>query len=134
MNIPAADNLHLVEDGAMVTIPLEYNLNDKGCLFAGSLFAGAILAAYRAAERLFAEQGQSGALVAKTASVHYLKRIVSDGRATVVECGEPVSRANGNQALSVTVGVLDSEHNRCAELTAEFILLRERSLTADAGR
>ena len=127
MKIPAAGNLRLREEGGAVTVPLEHNLNDKGCLFAGSIYAGAILAGYRAAERAFARRGLSGELVAKTASVSYLGRIVTDGVAEVVACGEPAQKANGNQVLALTVAVFDSARNRCAECSAEFVLLKARA-------
>ena len=126
MTIPAADKLHLSEDGAGVRIPLEQNRNDKGSLFAGSIFAGAILAGYRAAERCFAERGIGGELVAKTASISYIKRIVSDGRAEAVFCSEPLRKPNGNHTLTVTVSVADAERVRGADVTAEFVLLKEK--------
>ncbi len=69
MHMPATDNLRLREEGAEVRIPLGPNLNDKGCLFAGSIYSGAILAAYRAAERLLADRGLTGGLVARQASI-----------------------------------------------------------------
>lgn len=129
MNIPAADNLHIREEGAEILIPLAYNLNDKGCLFAGSIFAGAVLAAYRAAERLFAERGLAGELVAKRSSVNYLKRLESDGHAAATTCGEPAGKPNGNHTLTVTVAVLDAARNLCAEFTTEFVLLKDRTRT-----
>ena len=127
MNIPAIDNLCIREEGAEIRIPLEHNRNDKGCLFAGSIFSGAILAAYRAAERLFAERGLTGALVAKTASVNYLRSIVSDGSAVATACGEPVCKPNGNHTLTVTVSVQDAGGAACAEFTGEFVLLKPRN-------
>lgn len=126
MNIPAADALCLREEGEAVRIPLERNVNDKGCLFAGSVYAGAILAAYRAAERLFAARGLAGELVAKAASVSYSGRIVSDGRAAVSACGEPLLKANGNHVLAVTAEVCNEEGAPCAEVKAEFVLLARR--------
>jgi len=126
MHIPAAKNLHLSEEGEGILIPLEHNLNDKGSLFAGSIFAGAVLAAYRAAERVFAERGLAGDLVAKHASVNYLKRLESDGRAAAASCGEPVCKPNGNHALTVAVSVRDADSLPCAEFVAEFILLGKR--------
>jgi len=126
MNIPAADNLHLREEGGQVAIPLEQNSNDKGCLFAGSIYSGAIIAAYRAAEQCFAEHGLAGALVAKTASIRYLKSIVSDGRAAATASGEPLLKPNGNHALTVAVAVLDEHGTPCAEVQAEMILMKER--------
>ena len=126
MNIPASDNLHLSEEDGQIAIPLEQNRNDKGCLFAGSIYSGAIIAAYRAAERCFAEHGLSGALVAKTAAVSYLKSIVSDGLAVATACGEPLLKPNGNHALTVTVAVRDALGMPCAEIKAELILLKDR--------
>ena len=126
MNIPASDNLHLSEEDGQIAIPLERNRNDKGCLFAGSIYSGAIIAAYRAAERRFAERGLAGALVAKTASVSYLKSIVSDGRAVATACGEPRLKPNGNHALTVAVAVNNAEGEPCAEIKAELILLKDR--------
>ena len=127
MNIPAAKNLHLSEEGEVILIPLEHNLNDKGSLFAGSIYAGAVLAAYRAAERCFAGRGLSGNLVAKTASIDYLKSIVTDGHATGAAAGEPLLKPNGNHSLTVTVTVNNEEGSPCAEFKAEFILLKNRA-------
>ncbi len=132
MNIPASDNLHLKEEAGGVTIPFEHNRNDKGSLFAGSIYAGAILAAYRAAERLFAERGLGGDLVAKTATVSYLRRIVSDGRATASPQGEPVCKPNGNRVLRVAVAVADAAGVPCAELTAELVLMKDRTQAPQA--
>ena len=132
MNIPASDNLHLKEEAGGVTIPFEHNRNDKGSLFAGSIYAGAILAAYRAAERLFAERELGGDLVAKTATVSYLRRIVSDGRATASPQGEPVCKPNGNRVLRVAVAAADAAGVPCAELTAELVLMKDRTQAPQA--
>jgi thioesterase domain-containing protein len=124
MIIPAADNMGLREVDTGVHIPLACNANDKGSLFAGSIFSGATLAAYRATERLFASRGLSGDLVAKTASINYLKRIVSDGLAQATPSSEPVLKPNGNYTVSMNVRVFDTDGTCGAELTAEFILLK----------
>lgn len=128
MNIPAVENLQLREEGAEVRIPLGPNLNDKGCLFAGSIYSGAILAAYRAAERSFAERGLTGGLVAKQAAIRYLKSLVSDGTAAVAACDGPVCKPNGNHTLTVTVSVSGADGTPCAEFTGEFVLLKKRPL------
>lgn len=126
MNIPAADNMGLREEDAGVRIPLASNSNDKGSLFAGSIFSGATLAAYRAAERLFHARGLTGDLVAKTATVHYLKRLVSDGFAVATPASEPLLKPNGNTTISMNVRVCDDTGVCGAELSAEFILLPKR--------
>jgi hypothetical protein len=124
----------LREEGEGVVIPLARNANDKGCLFAGSIFSGATLAAYRAAERLFAARGLAGDLVAKAASICYLRRIEADGRAVATPQGEPLCKPNGNHALTVSVAVLDDEGACGAELAAEFVLLKQRAnATAASG-
>lgn len=128
MTIPAADNMGLCDDTAGVRIPLAVNVNDKGCLFAGSIFSGATLAAYRAAERLFAARGLSGDLVAKTATINYLKRIETDGFAQAVPVSEPVLKPNGNYTVTMNVRVLDQAGGCGAELSAEFILLQKKSV------
>jgi len=127
MNIPASDNLHLHEEGQRICIPLAYNVNDKGCLFAGSIYSGAVLAAYRAAEKMAAQNGLAGVLVAKTASVRYLKSIQSDGYAVATPCGAPLCKPNGNHALKVTVIVSDAAGTACAEIQAELILMKDRT-------
>jgi hypothetical protein len=126
MIIPAADNMGLREGDAGVHIPLVCNANDKGSLFAGSIFSGATLAAYRAAERLFESRGLTGDLVAKTATVNYLKRIISDGLAQAIPINEPILKPNGNYTVSMNVCVVDTDGTCGAELTAEFILLPKR--------
>ena len=130
MIIPAADNMGLREEGERIVIPLARNINDKSCLFAGSIGAGATLCAYRSAERLFASRALSGDIVAKAASIDYLKRIESDGFAAVEACGEPVCKPNGNYVLSLTGGVSDAAGTRCAALTAELVLLKTRAASA----
>jgi thioesterase domain-containing protein len=127
MTIPAADNMGLREEGVVVVIPLAQNVNDKGCLFAGSIFAGATLAAYRAAERLFAARGLAGDLLAKGASIRYLARIESDGLAAAAPQGEPREKPNGNRALAVRATVCDAAGALGAELDAEFVLLAPRA-------
>ena len=124
MIIPAADNVGLREVDTGVHIPLACNANDKGSLFAGSIFSGATLAAYRATERLFASRGLTGDLVAKTASINYLKRIVSDGLAQATPVSEPVLKPNGNYTVTMRVRVVNTDGMCGAELSAEFILLK----------
>jgi thioesterase domain-containing protein len=126
MIIPAANNMGLCEADTGVLIPLASNTNDKGSLFAGSIFSGATLAAYRAAERLFESRGLTGDLVAKTATVNYLKRIISDGLAQAIPINEPILKTNGNYTVSMNVCVVDTDGTCGAELTAEFILLPKR--------
>jgi len=126
MNIPAVQNLQLREEGAVIRIPLGPNLNDKGCLFAGSIYAGSVLAAYRAAERLCAERGLTGGLVTKTATIQYLKPIATDGVALATSWEEPVLKPNGNRKVTVSVAVKDAGGAVRAEMKAELILLAER--------
>lgn len=126
MLIPAADNMGLSETNGCVLIPFARNVNDKGCLFAGSIFAGATLSAYRAAERIFEARGLSGDLVAKGAAIRYLRRIESDGRAVATPQGEPLEKSNGNRTLTVTVAVFDEAGARGAEFTAELVWLKDR--------
>jgi hypothetical protein len=125
MKIPAADNMGLSERNGGVLIPLSSNNNDKGSLFAGSLFSGATLAAYRATERLFEGRGLKGELVAKTASINYLKRITTDGLAVASPVAEPLLKPNGNYTVTMRARVTDTAGVVGAELTAEFILLKK---------
>ena len=127
MIIPAADNMGLREVATGVLIPLASNANDKGSLFAGSLFSGATLAAYRAAERLFESRALTGELVAKTATIHYLKRIVSDGVAQATPASDPLLKPNGNYTVTMNVRVVDPDGTCGAELKAEFILLQKKN-------
>ena len=130
MNIPACDRLEISETEGRISIPFGANQNDKGCLFAGSIYAGGIVAAYRAAERCLDARGLAGALVAKTATVRYLKSIATDGVAVADVCGEPLLKPNGNYALSVAVEVRDASGVPCAEVQAEMILMKPRPPTA----
>jgi thioesterase domain-containing protein len=125
MKIPAADNMGLSEREEGVLIPLGTNLNDKGSLFAGSLFSGATLATYRATERLFASRGLTGELVAKKATIQYLKRVVTDGLAVASPVAEPLLKPNGNYTVTMRAVVTDTAGQVCAELTAEFILAKK---------
>jgi thioesterase domain-containing protein len=124
--IPAAEHLQLSDDAGGIRIPLEINCNDKGCLFAGSIYAGAMLAAYRAAEQRCARDRLDGNLVAKDASIRYLKPVTSDGHAAVSSCTEPLLKPNGNRTLTVVAVVADAHGTPCAEVTAELILLAHR--------
>lgn len=124
MIIPAAEQMGLREGPSGVTIPLATSVNDKGYLFAGSIFSGATLAAYRCTERLFEARGMRGELVSKTATITYLRRILSDGLAIATPAGEPLLKPNGNYTVTQTVQVLDQDGLSCAELTAEFILVK----------
>ena len=126
MLIPAAEGVRLREEGGCVVIPFGRHVNDKGCLFAGSIGAGATLAAYRAAEAAFAARGLAGELVAKTAETRYLSRIAGDGRAVAEPPGEPCLKPNGNRTLVVHAAVFDGAGVRGAEVTVEFVLLRPR--------
>lgn len=126
MIIPAADNMGLREGNTGVHIPLVRNVNDKGSLFAGSIFSGATLAAYRATERLFESRELTGELVAKTATINYLKRIATDGFAQATPISEPILKPNGNYTVSMNVRVVDTDGTCGAELTVEFILLPKR--------
>lgn len=117
----------LRESDAGVLIPLACNVNDKGSLFAGSIFSGATLAAYRATERLFASRGLTGDLVAKTATINYLRRIVSDGLAQATPNSEPILKPNGNYTVTMNVRVVDTDGTCGAELSAEFILLQRKN-------
>jgi thioesterase domain-containing protein len=126
MIIPAAENMGLREGDTGVHIPLACNANDKGSLFAGSIFSGATLVAYRAAERLFKSRGMAGDLVAKTATINYLKRMVSDGFAQATPMSEPILKPNGNYTVPMRVRVVDTDGICGAELSAEFILLQKK--------
>lgn len=125
--IPAADNMGIRQEGDTMVIPLACNMNDKGCLFAGSIFSGATLAGYRLAEKLTASQQLPGELVAKEASISYLKRIVSDGHACAVPLTPLTRKPNNNYTVSIRIDVCDSQHILCAQLTTEYILVTPRS-------
>ncbi len=124
MMIPAAENLHLTQEGADIRIPIEYNRNDKGSLFAGSIYAGAVMAGYRRAEMLCAAHGVRGELVAKEARVRYFKAILSDALAVASVGNEPLLKPNGNYSLRIRVAVQDACGIVCAELEAEYILMQ----------
>ena len=109
-------------------IPLDRNVNDKGCLFAGSIFSGATLAGYRLAEKLVSAQQLPGELVAKGASISYLKRIASDGRATPVPLSPLTRKPNTNYTVSMRIDVVDAEQTLCAQLTTEYILVTPRPM------
>lgn len=125
--VPAADNMGIRQEGEAMVIPLDRNINDKGCLFAGSIFSGATLAGYRLAEKLVAVQNLSGELVAKEASISYLKRIVSDGYARPTPVTPLTRKPNNNYTVSMRIDIFDSQHLLCAQLTTEYILVTPRS-------
>ncbi len=124
--VPAADNMGIRQVGDAMIIPLDRNINDKGCLFAGSIFSGATLAGYRLAEKLTAAQQLPGELVAKEASISYLKRIASDGYACAVPLTPLTRKPNNNYTVSIRIDVFDSLHILCAQLTTEYILVTPR--------
>jgi len=125
--VPAADNMGIRQEGETMVIPLDRNINDKGCLFAGSIFSGATLAGYRLAEKLVAAQNLSGELVAKEASISYLKRIASDGYARPMPVTPLTRKPNNNYTVSMRIDVFDSQNLLCAQLTTEYILVTPRA-------
>ncbi len=124
--VPAAEHLRLSEEDGGICVPFERNANDKETLFAGSIYAGAVFAAYRAAERRCASEGLMGGIVAKGASIRYLKPIRTDGHAVATACTPPQRKPNGNHTLSVSIAVLDAAKDPCAEVVVELILLKDR--------
>jgi hypothetical protein len=93
-------------------------------LFAGSIYAGAIMAGYRLAEKAF--EGIEGTLDAKEARIRYFKAILSDGFAVAAADNDPVRKTNGNCTLDVMITVNDLQGIPCALLSAEFVLFAPR--------
>ena len=102
-----------------VLVPLEGNTNDKGTMFAGSIFSACILCGYRAAERAFAEAGIRGDIVAAQADIKYLRPVSSDAVATVHSIS-PIDTSRTQPALNVQVDLLDANNQTCATLTARY--------------
>ena len=130
--IPAVGTLHLevvsVDDARVaVRIPADGNGNDKGTLFAGSLYSGLVLAGWclvmaRARANGFAHPW--AAIV--DAHVTYAKPLRTDAEAVAVVAGEPdlVPGARNWARVSVSIGdevafigryaVGETRENRCS--------------------
>jgi len=103
-----------------VLAPLEGNTNDKGTMFAGSIFTTCILCGYRAAERAFAQAGVQGDTVAARANIKYRRPVSSDAVATIHSVS-PVDASGMQPALNVQVNLRDADDQTCAILTARYV-------------
>lgn len=128
MDIAAIKKLALEErngPGALPAVfaPLEGNTNDKGTMFAGSIFSACILCGYRAAERAFADAGIQGETVAARADIKYRRPVGSDAVAAIHSVS--ALDASGTQpALDIQVNFRDADGQPCAILTARYVCVR----------
>jgi len=124
MKIEAIEKLALQEraDGSgqpTVLAPLKGNTNDKGTMFAGSIFSTCILCGYRAADKAFAQAGLQGDVVAARADIKYRRPVRSDAVAGVHSVS-PVETSGTQPALNIQVNLRDADSQTCAILTARY--------------
>ncbi len=116
------------DDTASVTLamPLEGNTNDKGTMFAGSLYSLMVLAGWKLSINVSEAAGAPGDVVISDASVKYLRPVTEDCQAKAVVEKEFCVNAFGSGCCGVNVQICNSRGKVCADFVGEYRIVPEK--------
>jgi thioesterase domain-containing protein len=113
-----------VENTVVMSIPLAGNLNDKGTMFAGSIYSVLVLAGWTLSYRLVNGMNSDYDVVIKESSIKY-KLPVKSGARAVAAVREPLKDVRNYKTLTISVDLYDVADNLCASFVGEYVGIRK---------
>jgi thioesterase domain-containing protein len=113
--------VELIDEEVSMSIDLPPNINDKGTMFAGSIYSALVLSGWTLARHLFHKTGGEFDVVIKESTNSFIKPVRSSAIAKAYKAAELSEAKNGNKSLSIEVVFIDSDEEICAKLNATYI-------------
>ena len=110
------------ENPRALRMPLEMNTNDKGSMFAGSIYSLAVLAGYHVAEKQAADQQLVGDLFAGSTRITFRRPVTTDAVALGHLRGEFAKSVSDKWRIEVAVVVKDAAGTNCARFEGVYVL------------
>lgn len=110
-----------------IQAPLEGNRNDKGTMFAGSIYSVMALAGWALARTICKEQAGISNVVISESQATYLAPVCSDATATASVDGAVEQRSNGNLWVRTVVALRDAGGRLCGELKCRYVGIPQSS-------
>ncbi|MBN2844336.1 MAG: YiiD C-terminal domain-containing protein [Sedimentisphaerales bacterium] len=115
-------------DNVVLQIPLAGNTNDKGTMFAGSIYSLMVMAGWKLAMNSAEAAGAPGNVVISSASVNYLRPIAQDCQATAELTRGFYLNAYGSGCCDIRVTIFNTQNKLCADFTGQYRILPEPAL------
>lgn len=113
------------EETVVLQMPLTGNTNDKGTMFAGSIYSLMVLAGWKLAMNSAQAAGSPGDVVISNASVKYLRPITQDCQAQAELTGSFYLNLYGNGCCDIRVTIMTHQGKLAADFTGEYRILPE---------
>ena len=110
-------------DSVTLNLPLEGNTNDKGTMFAGSLYSLMVLAGWKLSINQSEKAGRPGDVVISDASVKYLRPVTEDCSATAEVQKEFYVNSFGSGCCEVRVTICNSKGKLCCDFMGQYRII-----------
>ena len=107
-------------------LPLNGNTNDKGTMFAGSLYSLMVLSGWKLAMNVSEVAGRPGDVVISEAFVKYLRPVTGDCQAVAVLSKEFYVNAFGSGCCEINVVIKNSRGKLCADFNGKYRIVPEK--------
>ncbi len=113
------------DDNVVLQMPLSGNTNDKGTMFAGSIYSLMVLAGWKLAMNSADAAGKPGNVVISDASVKYLRPITQDCQATAQLTRPYFVNTYGSGCCDIRVTIINAQNKLCADFAGQYRILPE---------
>ncbi len=121
--------MRVVEDGpdaVVLEMPLAGNTNDKGTMFAGSLYSLMVLAGWKLSINVSESNNCFGNAVISKAQINYLRPVPEDCVAKAVMAKDFYLNLYGSGCCEVLVQICGANGAVCVELDAHYRVVKDK--------
>jgi thioesterase domain-containing protein len=113
-----------------ISVPLSGNRNDKGTMFAGSVYSAMVLAGWKLCVEQARSSGLCGDIVVRDSGISYLRPIKTDLLVTAIVRDAPRKTLRDNYAFDISVSASNADGKTCAKFNGSYRLVRNNGLTS----
>lgn len=114
-------------DNVILQMPLNGNTNDKGTMFAGSLYSLMVLAGWKLAINVSEDAGAPGDVVISDASVKYLRPVTESCQASAILEREFYLNAFGTGCCEINIKVRNQQGKTCVDFNGQYRIIPEKN-------
>ena len=121
--------MKVVEDGVegvALEMPLDGNTNDKGTMFAGSLYSLMVLAGWKLAINVSENNDCFGNAVIREASINYLRPVPDDCVARAELKKDFYLNLYGNGCCDIVVRIHNEQGRVCVEFDGQYRVVKDK--------
>jgi thioesterase domain-containing protein len=115
------------DERVTISVPLSGNRNDKGTMFAGSVYSAMVLAGWKLCVEQARSLGLCGDIVVRDSSISFLRPMKTDLLATAVVRDAPRKTPRGNYAFDISVSASNADGKTCAKFSGSYRLVSKVS-------